>query len=105
LKRIYSPISRQSRPGQHAIEQFISLEGSNFNGVKCGVYINFKSRSSVLWHAYFYSRLPDHRLARRPCLRRVRESERAEHDARPMLHYVATREDAMADFKARWLVG
>src|SRR5450759_5071239 len=25
---------------------------------------------------------------------------RPEHDARPMLHYVATREDAMADFKA-----
>src|SRR5450759_578112 len=48
LKRIYSPISRQSRPDQHAIEQFISLEGSNFNGVKCGAYINFKSRSSVL---------------------------------------------------------
>jgi hypothetical protein len=28
------------------------------------------------------------------------ERERAEHDARPMLHYAATREDAMADFKA-----
>jgi hypothetical protein len=36
---------------------------------------------------------------------KVRESERAEHDARPMLHYVATRDDAMADFKAWWLVG
>jgi hypothetical protein len=48
--------------------------------------------------------LPTLTLAIR-CASRTDENERAEHDARPMLHYVATREDAMADFKGRWLVG
>lgn len=32
------------------------------------------------------------------------ESERAEHDARPLLRYAAAREEAMADFKA-WCDG
>ena len=43
LKRIYSSISRQSRPDQHAIEQFICLERGNFDSAKCMAYIYLRS--------------------------------------------------------------
>jgi hypothetical protein len=48
LKRFYSSVSRQSRPHQHAIEQFIRLERGNFDSVECSAYINLRSRYRVL---------------------------------------------------------